>query len=73
MHCHHIVPMKMGGSDNYDNLIFVDEKVHRLLHAVDNETIEKYLNSLGLNMKSLKKINKLRSIANLEIIQRKHD
>lgn len=73
MHCHHIVPIKMGGSDNYDNLIFVDEKVHRLLHAVDNKTIEKYLNSLGLNMKSLKKINKLRSIANLEIIQRKYD
>lgn len=43
MHCHHIVPLCKGGTDEYANLVFVSDMVHRLIHATTNETIEELL------------------------------
>ena len=33
IHCHHIIPRKDGGGDNYQNLLLIDKRVHILLHA----------------------------------------
>jgi group II intron reverse transcriptase/maturase len=68
MHCHHIKPVKNGGMDNYDNLTFVTENAHRLIHANNNEVISKYLEKLKLNNNQIEKLNKLREKAKLPTI-----
>jgi len=60
IHCHHIIPKFLGGTDRYSNLILIDIDVHRLIHAKKKETIKKYLLSLNLNDKQIEKVNKLR-------------
>jgi hypothetical protein len=68
MHCHHKTPVHLGGGDNYMNLVLVTDEVHRLIHAVDTDIIAKYLEKLDLNKRQLAKVNKLRSLANREMI-----
>ena len=63
MHCHHKLPLHLGGTDEYKNLIFVTDTVHKLIHAANPDTISKYLIALSLNKKQLEKLNKLRKQA----------
>ena len=63
IHCHHKLPLAMGGKDNYQNLILVRESIHILIHATSEPTITKYLSQLALNKKQLAKLNKLRKEA----------
>lgn len=60
METHHKVPKSMGGTDKYQNLMFVTTNVHKLIHAKTEETIYKYLNLIKPNEKTLKLINKFR-------------
>lgn len=68
IHCHHKVPKSKDGDDSYSNLVLVTETVHRLIHATTAETIERYMTKLSLCDKQLQKLNKLRSLANIEEI-----
>lgn len=61
IHCHHIIPKAQGGSDKYENLVLMLEPIHRLIHATNNNTIEKYLNTLELTKEQIEKINKYRA------------
>ncbi len=63
IHCHHKTPKHLGGSDKYENLILVSEEVHRLIHANQPDTIEKYLKTLSLTKNEIIKLNKLRQMA----------
>lgn len=63
IHCHHKLPLAMGGKDNYQNLILVRKSVHILIHATSEPAIAKYLSQLALNKKQLAKLNKLRKEA----------
>lgn len=63
MHCHHIIPKKNGGTDEYENLIFVTKDIHKLIHITDKNLIIEYLNKLKLDTKQLNKINLLREKA----------
>ena len=65
IHCHHKVARKQGGDDKYDNLTLVLEPIHKLIHATQAETIEKYKGILTLSKPQLKKINVLRQCLNL--------
>ena len=65
IHCHHKIPKALGGTDEYNNLVIVHEEVHRLIHATSKETIQKLLDSLKLDVQQIKKVNKLRELANL--------
>ena len=65
IHCHHIVPRKLGGSDKYENLLLVLEPIHNLIHATQEETIQKYLKLLNLDKLQVKKLNDLREKAGL--------
>ena len=65
IHCHHKRPVRNGGTDEYSNLVLVREPVHILIHATLKTTIEHYLNSLNLDEKQLKKLNKLREMAEM--------
>ncbi|MEK5269276.1 HNH endonuclease [Aeribacillus sp. FSL K6-8394] len=69
MEVHHKIPKKLGGSDEYNNLIFVRKDVHKLIHAVEEQTIQTYLQKLNLDKDGLDKINKLRKlVGNDEIV-----
>ena len=48
INCHHKVPKKLGGDDDYRNLIIIHSDVHKLIHAKTTEIIEKYFNRLNL-------------------------
>lgn len=63
IHCHHKTPVSLGGGDEYANLIIVHERVHRLIHATNSETISAILQTLQLKPAQLKKLNKLREQA----------
>lgn len=64
-HCHHIKPKVIGGTDEYKNLVIIHNNVHKLIHAVDSQTIERYMKTLQLDGKQLKKVNKYRKKCNL--------
>lgn len=65
IHCHHIKPRCLGGSDKYENLVLVQETVHRLIHASCKETIIQIVKDLKLNEAQIDKINELRRNAGL--------
>ena len=68
MECHHKRPKHLGGNDDYDNLLWILPEVHKLIHASEQKTINKYLKLLKLDKKALNKVNSLRLLAeNLEI------
>lgn len=69
--CHHIIPRKDGGGDNYQNLLLIDKRVHILLHATKAETIEKYLAILNLSKAQLNKLNTYRATLKLTAIETK--
>ncbi len=66
IHCHHKLPRYLGGTDEYKNLVIVCEDIHRLIHATNPGTIREYLSKLNLGAKQLKKVNKFRSLVNVE-------
>ena len=65
IHCHHKVPRLEGGTDEYKNLCVVDKDIHILIHAKDEEVINKYMNLITDN-KMLNKLNTLRKKLELE-------
>ena len=68
IHCHHKTPIENGGTDQYENLVLVLEPIHKLIHATDSKTIEKYMEICKLEKGQLKKLNELRILAgNAEI------
>jgi len=65
IHCHHSLPKRLGGTDEYQNLALVRKTVHQLIHATLPKTIDRLLKSLNLNDKQIKKLNKFRTTAQL--------
>ena len=68
IHCHHKCPKSAGGTDAYANLVIVSETVHQLVHATDEKTIYRLLQTLRLDDQQRNKLNKLRKQANLNAI-----
>ena len=66
IYCHHKVPRHLGGTDKYQNLILVCGDVHRLIHATQQKTIDKYMEFLNLTAQQLKKLEDLRSFVHVE-------
>lgn len=67
-HCHHKIPKKYGGKDNYQNLTIVKGEVHELIHAVSEIYIKKLLDKLKLSYEHIAKVNKYRKLCKLEEI-----
>ncbi|PGA62210.1 group II intron reverse transcriptase/maturase [Bacillus pseudomycoides] len=65
VHCHHILPRYLGGTDEFKNLTIVHIGVHRLIHATQQQTINEYLKIIQLDGKQLDKLNKYRKKCNL--------
>lgn len=69
MHCHHKRLWSETKDNRYSNLVLVTDKVHRLIHATESNTIEYYMNILNLGREQLEKLNKLRElVGNKKII-----
>lgn len=68
IHCHHKVPKSQGGTDKYQNLILILNQVHILLHATNNEAIQKYLVLLKLDKSQKDKLNKYRKLIGLKAV-----
>ena len=65
IHCHHKIPKSKGGTDDYQNLILVTATVHKLIHATNAKTIQKYLQACKPDFK---KLNVLRQIIGNSIL-----
>ena len=63
IHCHHKTPKSLGGNDKYENLVLVLEPIHKLIHAKDKMTVQKYLKFLNLNAEQMARVNALRKLA----------
>ena len=63
LECHHKNPKQYGGTDHYRNLVFINKDIHKLVHAVKEDTIIKYRNMFSLNAEQIASINKLRKSA----------
>lgn len=68
IHCHHKIPKENGGTDKYSNLVLVHESIHVLIHATDNDIIQKYVAELKLDAKAMARLNELRKTAGLKEI-----
>lgn len=68
IHCHHITPKSLGGGDNYQNLIILHERIHKLIHATQKDTISELMQTVQLDKRQLDKLNKLRKSAGNEAI-----
>lgn len=60
MECHHKCPKSKGGTDSYQNLTWIESNVHKLIHATQIETIQRYMEKLSLSYNELKRVNSLR-------------
>jgi group II intron reverse transcriptase/maturase len=69
IHCHHKKARKHGGTDEFSNLVLIHEDVHKLIHATQKDTIQKYLEMLKLNAEQIRKVNYLRYMLGLTIIK----
>lgn len=68
-HCHHKIPWLKNEDDSYNNLTLILSDVHKLVHAKDKGTIDKYLVLLDLDSTQLNRVNLLRNMVdNTEIL-----
>ena len=68
VHCHHYVPVKLGGKDEFKNLRILRKEIHTLIHATRDNTIQQLIKFLKVTDDQLKKINQYRKVCNLELI-----
>ncbi len=68
VHCHHYIPVQLGGSDKFNNLRILHKEIHQLIHQTHKKTIEILINKFGITMPMIKKINQYREKCGMERI-----
>lgn len=68
MECHHKALKSLGGSDMYNNLVWLSTNAHKLVHATIINAIDKYMEMLKLDEKGLKRVNSLRKLVGNSVI-----
>jgi RNA-directed DNA polymerase len=68
VHCHHYIPLHLGGSDKFSNLRILHKEVHRLIHQTHKETIDVLISRLGITDSMVNVINQYRKKCGLEPI-----
>lgn len=63
MEVHHIQPLSLSGNDRYTNLIYITKDVHKLIHAKEKKTIQKYRKKTNLDSEMLIRLNTLRILS----------
>lgn len=59
--CHHKIPLEMGGTDDYENLVIIHKDVHWLIHTSDVAKVRPQVQDW--DNASIKKLNTLRVLA----------
>ena len=68
MEVHHIVPRNNNGTDAYKNLIWINTKIHKLIHATNEETIRNLVSAIKPDNVMIDKINFYRKLVGNSII-----
>jgi hypothetical protein len=68
VHCHHYVPVHLGGDDSFNNLRILHKYVHIAIHQTDKTAISSRLKSFSITPTMMKKINTYREKCRLEPI-----
>ncbi|MDF9409925.1 hypothetical protein L7E55_16495 [Pelotomaculum isophthalicicum JI] len=68
MNVHHIIPTHLQGDDRYANLVLLTSDAHKLVHAIQEETVQKYLLKLQNCTIHFQRLNKMRKHAGLSEI-----
>ena len=70
VHCHHYIPVHLGGNDKFNNLRILHKDVHKLIHMTDTINDKYTHKKFGHYMNRwLRKINKYREKCELERIK----
>ena len=69
VHCHHYIPVQLGGSDKFHNLRILHKDVHKLIHMTDTVKMNTLMGNLGITEPMIQKINKYREKCELEQIK----
>jgi RNA-directed DNA polymerase len=69
VHCHHYIPLSLGGSDKFSNLRILHKEVHKLIHGTSKETIDVLISRLGITESMISLINQYREKCELEPIK----
>ena len=65
IHCHHIKPVTLGGTDKYENLVIVHKDIHKLIHSINYGVIKEVIKQFNLTEKQIEKVNMFRKACNL--------
>ncbi|MGM0885289.1 MAG: reverse transcriptase domain-containing protein, partial [Bacillota bacterium] len=68
VHCHHYIPLHLGGSDKFNNLRTLHKDVHKLIHCTNKDTIDVLIKRLSITTPIIDKINQYRIKCGLESI-----
>ncbi len=68
VHCHHYVPLSLGGNDQFNNLRILHKGIHKLIHATDKKMIDGLKRGFQLTGDMIIKINRFRRKCELETI-----
>lgn len=60
VHCHHYIPLQLGGNDKFNNLRILHKEVQQLILQTNKETIDVLKNKLELTELMMIKINQYR-------------
>ncbi len=70
VHCHHVIPVSKGGSDQFSNLIIISKETHKVLHSHNSYEVNAFIQKYGTcnkrRRKITRKLNKYRSLANIQ-------
>ncbi|MFD2924507.1 group II intron reverse transcriptase/maturase [Halobacillus naozhouensis] len=68
VHCHHYVPLTLGGSDQFNNLRILHKGIHKLIHATNIKMIDELIQEFQLTGDMINKVNRFRRKCELETI-----
>ncbi|WP_240508029.1 group II intron reverse transcriptase [Virgibacillus indicus] len=68
VHCHHYVPISLGGNDRFDNLRILHRGIHKLIHSTNKKTIDGLIQGFQLTGDMINKVNRFRRKCELETI-----
>jgi RNA-directed DNA polymerase len=60
VHCHHYIPLHLGGSDKFNNLRILHKEVHQLIHQTLKKTIDILITKIGITKPMIQKVNQYR-------------
>jgi len=66
VHCHHYIPVHLGGDDSFNNLRILHKDVHIAIHQTDKIAILSRLKNFSITQTMMKKINTYREKCRLE-------